>query len=181
MVSSSRRPAVFFDRDGVVNRSPGEGYVTRWSDFILNEGIVESVSLCRARGYWCVLVTSQRCVSKGLITTKGLRDLHAQMQEALGRESRFDSIQAFTGLPGSELLEKPKPGLILAAAEQLPIDLERSWLVGDADRDISMAHQANVPVTVRVRTHHPIGIDATWTIDSVAELSSLLGKHLPMV
>ncbi|MGK0186078.1 MAG: D-glycero-D-manno-heptose 1,7-bisphosphate phosphatase [Verrucomicrobiales bacterium] len=179
--SNVKRPAVFFDRDGVVNVSPGSGYITSWSDFVLTEGIREALKLCKQRGYLTALVTSQRCVSKGLITIDKLQDLHSQMQESLGYEAQFDSIHAFTGLPGSEPLEKPRPGLILAAAEELNIDLTRSWLVGDADRDIAMAHNAGVPTTVRVQTHHAVGVTATWTVDSVMDLTSVLDEHLPVV
>ncbi len=59
---------MFFDRDGVVNRSPGDGYVTRIEDFHLNDGLVELVGLVAERGFVAVLVTSQRCVGKGLLS-----------------------------------------------------------------------------------------------------------------
>lgn len=178
---SVKRPAVFFDRDGIVNQSPGDGYVTRWEDFVLCDGIEEAVMVCRERGYRTVLVTSQRCVGKGLITLAELQKIHRAMQDALGDEAAFDSIHVFTGLPGSEHLEKPKPGLILAAAEESAIDLERSWLVGDADRDILMAQHAGVATTVRVRTHHPVATTASWTVDSVAALVPVLVEHLPVL
>ncbi|MEZ5328917.1 MAG: HAD-IIIA family hydrolase [Verrucomicrobiales bacterium] len=176
-----KRPAVFFDRDGVVNRSPGAGYVTRWQDFELNEGIDAALSLCKSRGYYAVLVTSQRCVSKGLISIDTLHALHDEMQRALGASAKFDSIHEFTGLPGTESLEKPNPGLILEAARALPIDLERSWLIGDADRDIVMAQRAGVPSTVRVLTNHPVGVEAMFTVDSIAALIPLLELRLPFV
>ena len=176
-----KRPAIFFDRDGVVNRSPGGGYVTRWQDFVMNEGIGEALSLCRSRGYWTVLVTSQRCVGKGLITLEDLHALHDEMQRALGAAAKFDSIHVFTGLPGTESLEKPNPDLILEAAEMLPIDLERSWLIGDADRDIVMAQHAGVPSTVRVRTDHPVGVEATFTVDSIEALIKVLEQQLSLV
>jgi D-glycero-D-manno-heptose 1,7-bisphosphate phosphatase len=67
------RPAVFFDRDGVVNVSPGAGYVLRVADFQLMPGIVEVLSWCKAQGYFTVLVTSQQGVGKGLMRQADLR------------------------------------------------------------------------------------------------------------
>ncbi|MDA0811270.1 MAG: HAD-IIIA family hydrolase [Verrucomicrobia bacterium] len=177
----TKRPAIFFDRDGVVNRSPGGGYITRWQDFVINEGIGEALRLCRSRGFWTVLVTSQRCVAKGLITLEELHSLHDEMQHSLGAAAQFDSIHVFTGLPGTESLEKPNPGLIVEATEVLPIDLKRSWLIGDADRDIVMAQRAGVPSTVRVRTDHRVGVEATFTVDSIEELIKVLEQQLSVV
>lgn len=172
---------MFFDRDGVVNESPGAGYVTRWEEFVLNQGIREALALCKARGYLTILVTSQRCVARGLISLEGLDRLHAAMQQALGAEAAFDGIHAFTGLPGTAHLEKPKPGLVLEAASALNVDPGRSWLVGDADRDILMAQNAGIATTVRVRTQHPVGVEATWTVDTIRELAAVLEQQLPAV
>ena len=175
----SKRAAVFFDRDGVVNRSPGQGYVTAWEEFEFCEGIGEVLALCRGRGYLLVLVTSQRCVGKGLLSLQDLCEIHEKMQQSLGEEAQFDAVYAFTGLPGSEHLEKPNPGLVLEAAAELGIAVEDSWLVGDADRDILMAQAAGIGTTVRVRSHHTIGVDADTTVDSAVELLQLLDGQLP--
>ena len=174
------KPAVFFDRDGVVNESPGEGYVTTWEDFHLCSGIEHALRVCSERGFLKVLVTSQRCVGKGLLTESQLERIHTHMQEAIGSGGghRFDAIYTFTGLPGSEGWEKPKPGMIEAARNENDINLDGSWLVGDHDRDIAMAQSAGVPRTIRVRSHHPIGLSATHTIDSTAELPQLLERVL---
>ena len=176
------RGAVFFDRDGVVNASPGAGYVTCWGDFHLSPGIGGALRLCKVRGYLAVLVTSQRCVGKGLITRGQLDQIHAKMQSALAEEggpgAGFDAIYVFTGLPGSEAWEKPKPGMIEAAAQEHDIDLGRSWLVGDHDRDIAMARNGGVPGTIRVRGDHPVTEPATHTIDSTAELAGLFERVL---
>lgn len=181
----SRIPAVFFDRDGVVNVSPGEGYVTRWEDFHLTEGVSDALALCRARGYRCVLVTSQRCVGKGLISEDALEELHHRMQEALRGDHPskpdFDAVYAFTGLPGSETWEKPNPGMILQARRDGFLDLERSWLIGDHDRDIRMARHAGIRSTIRVRTHHTIGVPAEFTVESPGDLVALLDRVLPSV
>jgi D-glycero-D-manno-heptose 1,7-bisphosphate phosphatase len=77
------RRAVFFDRDGVVNLSPGPGYVLRWQDFHFSPGIIEALALCRARGYAVVLATSQQGVGKKLMSQADLDTIHENMQARL--------------------------------------------------------------------------------------------------
>ncbi len=170
------RPAVFFDRDGVINVSPGEGYVTRCEDFHLAEGAAEAIQLCKARGYKLVVVTSQQGVGKGLMTQGTLDEIHAQMQSDIG--VHFDAIEACTHLTGSCTCRKPSPEMIQCAATALDIDLALSWLIGDHDRDIQMAVNAGVPNTIRVLSHHKPGVAATHTVESTAELAALLAKVL---
>lgn len=176
------RPAVFFDRDGVVNVSPGDGYVLRWEDFQFAPGIVEALALCRTRGYATILVTSQQGVGKGLMTQAALDDLHARMQEHLaGHEAALDGIYACTHLAGSCTCRKPSAEMILTARDEHGLDLSRSWLVGDHDRDIQMAINAGVPKTVRILSHHEPKVQANFTLAETTELAGLLEERLPVV
>ena len=176
------RPAIFFDRDGVINVSPGDGYVLGWDAFHFNEGIMEATRLCHERGYALVLVTSQQGVGKGLITQAALDDMHARMQAALAAEgAAFDQIEACTHLNGTCTCRKPSPEMIHTAAAALDLDLSRSWLIGDHDRDIQMAINAGVPHTIRVLSHHQPGVAATHTVGSTGDLPALLKVVLPNV
>lgn len=175
-------PAIFFDRDGVINASPGEGYVLSWEAFYFNEGIMEATRLCKSLGYALVLVTSQQGVGKGLISQAGLDQIHQNMQEALGAKgAAFDCIEACTHLSGTCTCRKPSPEMIHRAAAALDLDLGRSWLIGDHDRDIQMAVNAGVPGTIRVLSHHQPGVAATHTVATTAELPALLKGVLPSV
>ena len=179
---SALRPAVFFDRDGVVNVSPGAGYVLRWEDFHFSPGIVEALRLCKTRGYALVLVTSQQGVGKGLMTQAELDDIHARMQHALARDdAAFDGLYACTCLADDPdcTCRKPSPEMIHRAATDLGLDLARSLLVGDYDRDIQMAVNAGVPVTVRVLTAgEPAKVPATRQVTATTELAAVLGELL---
>ena len=94
-----KRPAVFFDRDGVVNLSPGPGYVLSWEDFHFSPGIKEALHLCKTRGYALVLATSQQGVGKGLMSQAELDGIHARMQaELAAHDAAFDGIYACTCL-----------------------------------------------------------------------------------
>jgi D-glycero-D-manno-heptose 1,7-bisphosphate phosphatase len=175
----SLRPAVFFDRDGVVNVSPGSGYVLRWEDFAFSPGIIEALQLCKQRGY----ATIQQGVGKGLMSQAALDHIHGEMQRALATAgAAFDGIYACTCLasePGC-LCRKPSPEMIQRAAAEHDLDLSRSLLVGDYDRDIQMALNAGIPVTIRILTEgHPATVAATHTLAGTATLGDALRACLP--
>jgi len=173
------QPAVFFDRDGVVNVSPGEGYVLRVEDFHLSPGIIEALARCRQRGFKLILVTSQQGVGKGLMSQQTLDTIHASMQAALiPAGAAFDGIYSCTHLSGTCSCRKPSPEMILQAQHEHGIDLSRSWLVGDHDRDIQMAVNAGVPNTIRILSHHAPGIAATHTLERTEQLAALLAEVL---
>ncbi len=175
------RPAVFFDRDGVVNVSPGAGYVLRWTDFHFAPGVVEALQVCRQAGYALVLATSQQGVGKGLMRQTDLDEIHARMQQHLARDgAAFDGLYACTCLASDPdcTCRKPSPEMLLHAAADLDLDLGRSWLVGDADRDILMAHHAGVPNTVRIGDEPPCKAVATHRLPDTTGLAALLATHL---
>jgi histidinol-phosphate phosphatase family protein len=175
------RPAVFFDRDGVVNVSPGDGYVLRWTDFHFAPGILEALQVCRQAGYALVLATSQQGVGKGLMSQADLDDIHARMQQRLARDgAAFDGLYACTCLASDPdcTCRKPSPEMLQRAAADLDLDLARSWLVGDADRDILMAHHAGVPNTVRIGDEPPCKAVATLHLPDTTGLATLLATHL---
>ncbi|HBJ87694.1 MAG TPA: hypothetical protein DDZ88_28325 [Verrucomicrobiales bacterium] len=178
--ATSSRPAVFFDRDGVVNVSPGDGYVLRAEDFHFAPGAIAALALCKARGFATILVTSQQGVGKGMMTQATLDDIHGRMQDELARHAAaFDGIYACTHLSGTCTCRKPSPEMIFRAQQEHGLDLTRSWLVGDHDRDIQMAINAGVPRTVRIRSHDEPQVEAEHTLESPAQLVALLSAHLP--
>ncbi|MEM6911453.1 MAG: HAD-IIIA family hydrolase [Verrucomicrobiota bacterium] len=178
------RPAVFFDRDGVLNDPREHYYVTSWKDFHFLEGACELVQLVKARGWLAVLVTSQKAVGKGLLSLEGLAEIHARLQERLesGFGVAFDGIYAYTGADDEGRGAKPKPDLVWDAAEALAIDLDRSWVLGDSDRDIAMGQRAGLAKTLRVLSAgREAGVEADETFSSVAEALAWFRVHLPEV
>ncbi len=172
------RPAVFFDRDGVVN-DPGEHYyVTRWEDFHFQPGILEALHAARNAGFALVLVTSQRGVGKGLMTEADLADIHERMQQALKSAGcAFDALYAYTGEAADGPGAKPDPHFVLRAAAELGLDLTTSWVVGDSDRDIEMGRRAGLR-TLRITRGKPCGATADVTLPDVAGLAEVLRERL---
>lgn len=176
------RPAFFFDRDGVVNRSPGAGYVLRLEDFHFNEGIIESLAFLKSRGFALILVTSQQGVGKGLMTQAVLDEIHSTLQMELARHgAAFDAIYACTCLADDPqcTCRKPSPEMILQAANEHALDLERSWLIGDHDRDIQMAINAGIPRTIRIQGDKPESVTAAHMLRDTCGLLPLLQSLLP--
>ncbi|NNE90229.1 MAG: HAD-IIIA family hydrolase [Verrucomicrobiales bacterium] len=172
------RPAVFFDRDGVVNRSPGPGYVLDWDVFEFNPGFFEAFGAVKNAGWLVVLITSQKGVGKGLMTQADLDEIHGNLQDSLRAKfgRGFDGIYAFTGTPDCPHQSKPDPEMIHAAAEELGIDLARSWMIGDADRDILMGKAAGLAGTIRLLGEKPVGegAEAVFTIENSTEMAAQL-------
>ena len=177
-------PAVFFDRDGVVNVSPGAGYVLRAEDFHFSPGIVEALKRCRERGYKTILVTSQQGVGKGLMTQADLDAIHGRMQTELAQHNAaFDDIYACTHLAGTCDCRKPSPVMIQNAAREHDIDLARSWVIGDHDRDIQMGLNAGLPLahTIRIESDKPIQLTPGRTLPGTKPLAAVLEKVLRAV
>lgn len=135
---------VFIDRDGVINRKPPEGeYVTRWQDFVFLPGALESLSLLTRAGLRTIIVTNQRGVARGLVSSKVLSEIHERMREECGsHEGRIDAIYVCEHEIGACDCRKPEPGLLLRAKEACPaIDFSRSIVIGDSASDLEAGHR----------------------------------------
>lgn len=170
------RPCVFFDRDGVVNDPRDNYYVTSWSQFHFNKGIADVIRNVKLAGCLAILVTSQRGVGKGVMTRDALDEIHAKMQETLAvHGAAFDAIYAYCGEENDTARAKPQPDMIYQAVAEHGVDLHRSLIVGDADRDIEMGRNAGIP-TVRLIAEKPVGVQADKTVKSIRELGEVLDE-----
>lgn len=144
------RPAVFLDRDGVLNRPliwDGLAHAPRKpAEF---EVYPDAPAACRelhAAGYVLVVVTNQPDVARGTLPLADLEAMHARLRAAVPEIARIEVCLApGQGKPDPEdRRRKPAPGMILDAAAALSLDLSRSWMVGDRWRDIDCGHNAGV-------------------------------------
>jgi len=150
--SQTLRPALFLDRDGVLNED--RGYVARWEDFAWIPGAREAVAAFNRAGWLVIVVTNQSGVGRGYYTEADMHALHARMGEELASVGAH--IDAFYFCPHHPDAaqpvyrhpdppdRKPNPGMILRALAEWPIDRDRSVLVGDKDSDIEAAARAGV-------------------------------------
>jgi D-glycero-D-manno-heptose 1,7-bisphosphate phosphatase len=174
------RKAIFFDRDGVINESPGEGsYVLSWWDFYFLPGVDKVLTYLKGKGYFLVLVTNQQCVGKGIISQAQLDAIHERMQTELGPKAAFDAIYACTALKSENSpMRKPAPGMILAARDEHDLDVAGSWLIGDHDRDIELARNARVGTAVRFLSEKAVKVRAEYIVKDHVELLKLVKSKL---
>ncbi|MCD6507053.1 D-glycero-beta-D-manno-heptose 1,7-bisphosphate 7-phosphatase [Candidatus Poribacteria bacterium] len=147
------RRAIFLDRDGVINEKMPEGqYVTRWEEFRFLPDVAEVIRTFNDMGFLVVVVTNQRGIAKGLYTEEDLEEIHRRMSEEIERSGgRIDAIYYCPhDIHENCNCRKPKPGMILKAAEELKIDLSSSYLIGDSITDIQSGEEAGVGVNILV-------------------------------
>lgn len=139
--SSVRRPAIFLDRDGVINRQIKNGYVTRWEEFAFAPGIWDALARLAQCGFPMVVVSNQQGVGKRLITPAVLEYITTNFAVQL-RQAGVP-IAAVYYCPHLAIehcdCRKPKPGLLIHAAADLNLDLKRSILIGDSPTDMEAA------------------------------------------
>ncbi len=169
---------VFFDRDGIVNQSPGPGYVERWEDFHLLPEFVETLRIVTERGYAAAVITNQRGVALGCMTAATVEDMHRRLQTLL-KEQHGLSLLDILYCPhdrGTCDCRKPKPGMILEAARRHGIDLSQSWMIGDSPKDAEAGKAAGCR-TILVGDKAKPGL-ADFIFSSMGELRSGIAQIL---
>ena len=156
----NKQKCVFLDRDGTLNK-----YVSFLRDIDQLEllpGAAEAVRRINASGYLAIVITNQPVIARGEVTVPQLQEIHNKLETMLGREGAYlDAIyycphHPHKGYEGEvpELkfdcdCRKPKPGMLLKAAEDFHIDLSASYMVGDGDNDVLCALNAGcTPVKI---------------------------------
>ena len=152
-IISSMHPAIFLDRDGVImeNRS---SYVRNWEDVEIYPQALQSLAEASASPFKFVIVTNQSAVGRGIITLETAREINERLVETITNYGgRIDGVFMCPHAPQDHCdCRKPEPGMLLQAAEQLSIDISRSFLIGDALSDWLAGQAAGVKGTILVLT-----------------------------
>ncbi len=135
--SSAGRAAVFLDRDGVIVRGElrnGKSYAPRrLEDFRLLPGARDAVAALREHGFLVIVVTNQPDIGNGLVQAEIVERMHAIMR----RKIPLDGIEVCPHKQTDNCAcRKPRPGMLRAAADKVPIDFSRSYMVGDRCGDM---------------------------------------------
>lgn len=154
---SCRQKAIFLDRDGTVNRYVG--FLTHIEDMELVKGAAEAIRRINESGYLAVIVTNQPVIARGEVSEQELAEIHRKLETLLGNEGAYvDDIfycphhphKGYAGERPEYKIEcecrKPKPGLLLQAAEKYHIDLQDSWMIGDGIADMEAGLRAGCHV-----------------------------------
>lgn len=142
----NKQKAIFLDRDGTINKYVG--FLRNINDFELLPTVSKAIKQINKSGYLAIVVTNQPVIARGEVTFSELNEIHNKMETLLGKDGVYlDGIYFCPHHPDSgfesEVKElkfdcdcrKPKPGMLIKAAEDFNIDLEQSWIIGDSEHD----------------------------------------------
>ena len=135
-------PAVFLDRDGTL--IDDVGYISDPEDVRLVPGAADALRGLRDAGFRLVVISNQSGLGRGLVTQEQADSVHERFLDELQRAgARIDAAYYCPHAPDEGCrCRKPLPGLILDAARDLGLDLERSVMVGNSDVDVSAGEAA---------------------------------------
>lgn len=162
-----KRKAVFLDRDGVINREVGVlSDVTRLR---LLPGVAGAIRKLNQQGFLVVIVTNQPVVARGWLDEEGVKEMNNLLLKRLEKKgAKIDAVYYCPHHPEATLEQyrkrclcrKPEAGMVFKATQDLNIDLEKSFMVGDMSQDVLAGERAGLK-TVLVRTGYA-GKDAKY-------------------
>ena len=156
---SKKRPAVFLDRDGTLIHDAG--YLNRHSQVKFFPDSVKALKLLRKAGFYLFIVSNQSGAARGYFPESSIRKVHRHIQSWLNSKgARIDRFFYCPHYPEGKVkslswvcaCRKPNPGMILEASKKYPVDLKRSYAVGDKMDDLLLARNARLAGGFLVRT-----------------------------
>lgn len=147
------------------------------------DGVSEAIKKINASGYLAIVVTNQPVIARGEVTFQELEEIHNKMETLLGKEGAYlDAIyycphhphKGYEGERPELKIEcdcrKPKPGMLLKAAEDYNIDLSQSWMIGDGENDVKAGINAGCKTVLLSNSDESYG--QTETMKSLGEFVS---------
>ncbi len=175
------RPALFLDRDGIIVEETN--YLCRAEDVRMIDGVAAAIARCNGLRIPVVVATNQSGIGRGLYGWDDFHRVQAVISEALAAVgAHLDGV--FACAYHGEALEpfrvadhpwrKPNPGMLLAAAFGLNLDLSRSWIVGDRASDLTAGLAAGlaggtlVPLDEREREQASLLANARFSVETAS-------------
>lgn len=133
-------PAIFLDRDGVINRNRSD-HVKSWTEFEFLPGVLEALKELSQLNWPVIVISNQAAIGRGLVSRQEVDEINSRMVEAVHLSGgRIDHVYYCPHRPDEGCdCRKPRPGMILQAAKEAGLDLPRSYLIGDAESDLLAA------------------------------------------
>jgi len=187
--------AIFLDRDDTLIEDPG--YINNPEQVKLLDGVPEALIQLKALGYKLIVVTNQSAVAHGIVTEKVLGEIHDRLKQLLADKNAFlDRIYYCPYHPEGVVpkyskesnCRKPSPGMLLKAADEMDIDLGRSWCVGNSSRDIEAGLRAGCKTILidmpPAHQKHPAaslslaGVNPDYKAVNIKEAVNIIKKYL---
>lgn len=178
----NKQKAIFLDRDGTINKYVE--FLRDIDEFELLDGVADAIQEINASGYLAIVSTNQPVIARGEVSFDELEMIHNKMETLLGQKGAYlDAIyfcphHPHKGYEGErpELkfdceCRKPKPGMLLKAAQEFNIDLAQSWMIGDGENDIKAGMNAGCKTAL-------IGESAFGQTLNVQSLKEFVDKYI---
>jgi len=180
--------AVFFDRDGTLIEDPG--YLNNPDQVKLLDGVSEAVIELKAMGYKLIVASNQSGVARGIVTEETLEEIHNRLKQLLAEKGAYlDKIYYCPYHPEGVIPKyrkewywrKPNPGMLLAAADEMNIDLEQSWMLGNNGGDIEAGQRAGCKTILIIQHHKPAETENAkpdYKAVNIREAVNIIKKHV---
>jgi len=187
--------AIFLDRDDTLIDDPG--YINHPEQVKLLDGVPEALIQFKKLGYKLIVVTNQSGVAHGIVTEKVLREIHERLEQLLTEKNAYlDRIYYCPYHPDGVVQKyrkesncrKPSPGMLLKAADEMDIDLEKSWCIGNSSRDIEAGHRVGCKtILIDLPPSHqrqpasslpPVGANPDYKAVNIKEAVNIVMKYL---
>lgn len=178
MIRVNKNWTLFLDRDGVINHEIKGHYVTNYDDFVFSDKALDAIAACTKIFKRILLVTNQRGIGRGMMTTDDLTDIHQKMLGQIrSHKGNIDRIYYAPEIDDNNINRKPNTGMALQAKSDFPdINFQQSIIVGNSLSDMDFGRRMNM-VTVFVKSTIPGMTDnhlVDYYIDSLADFPGIL-------
>ncbi len=169
--------AIFLDRDGVLNHDKVD-YVYTIEAFKIFDGVAEALRLFKEAGFKLIVITNQSGIAKGIYTEKAVFDCFDYLQKETG--NLIDDMYFCPHHPKFDIVcacRKPGHQMILDAATKHGIELSKSYMIGDAQRDITAGNNAGV-TTIHINNGKESAENAHFSVKNLLESTQFILKTL---
>ena len=138
------KPAIFLDRDGVINKAPKGTYIKSWEEFEFLPEVFSPLQALTGAGFSLIIVTNQSGIGRGLISWETFQDMNTKMLKSFREQGvnisgiYFCPHSPEAGCP----CRKPNPTLVTLAARDFNLELSSSFFIGDTDKDLETGDRA---------------------------------------
>ena len=168
---------IFLDRDGVINKDIN--YLHKIDDFEFIDGIFDVCLYFQSLGYKIIIITNQSGISRGYYSHSDYQKVTQWMLDQF-KYKNINILDVFHCPHGPDSTcdcRKPKPGMFLKAKDKYNTDMEKSWMIGDKERDTIAANSAGIVNTILIRSSHRIdesNSNAKIILDSIQQAKQII-------
>ena len=168
---------IFLDRDGVINKDIN--YLHKIDDFEFIDGIFDACLYFQSLGYKIIIITNQSGISRGYYSHSDYQKVTQWMLDQF-KYKNINILDVFHCPHGPDSTcdcRKPKPGMFLKAKDKHNTDMEKSWMIGDKERDTIAANSAGIDNTILIRSSHRVdepNSNAKIIFDSIQQAKQII-------